>query len=62
MTTNQLARYYQTLTPWERLPLLVAACQRGDAVVVRWGVSPDTWFGRLIATSSLAAWTVGDAG
>ena len=35
MTTNQLAHYYQTLTPWERLPLLVAACQRGDAVVVR---------------------------
>jgi hypothetical protein len=32
MTTNQLARYYQTLTPWERLPLIVAACQRGDQV------------------------------
>jgi hypothetical protein len=32
MTTKQLACYYQTLTPWERLPLLVAACQRGDAV------------------------------
>ena len=32
MTTKQLARYYQTLTPWERLPLIVAACQRGDAV------------------------------
>jgi hypothetical protein len=31
MTTKQLARYYETLTPWERLPLLVAACQRGDA-------------------------------
>src|SRR5262249_40881116 len=32
MTTNHLDRYYQTLTPWERLPLIVAACQRGDAV------------------------------
>ena len=32
MTTNHLARYYQTLTPWERLPLIVAACERGDAV------------------------------
>ena len=32
MTTKQLARYYQTLTPWERLPLIVAASARGDVV------------------------------
>jgi hypothetical protein len=32
MTTKQLARYYPTLTPWERLPLIVAASLRGDAV------------------------------
>jgi hypothetical protein len=32
MNSNQLANYYETLTPWERLPLLVAARQRGDAV------------------------------
>ena len=32
MPTNHLARYYQTLTPWERLPLIVATCQRDDKV------------------------------
>jgi hypothetical protein len=32
MNTNGLARLYDTLTPWERLPLLVAASARGDAV------------------------------
>jgi hypothetical protein len=32
MNSDHLARYYQTLTPWERLPLIVAACERGDAV------------------------------
>jgi hypothetical protein len=32
MNTDQLARHYETLTPWERLPLIVAACERGDAV------------------------------
>jgi hypothetical protein len=32
MNTDQLARRYETLTPWERLPLIVAACARGDAV------------------------------
>jgi hypothetical protein len=32
MTTKKLSRYYQTLTPWERLPLIVAASERGDAV------------------------------
>jgi hypothetical protein len=32
MTMKQLARYYPTLTPWERLPLIVAASERGDAV------------------------------
>jgi hypothetical protein len=32
MNTNSLARHYETLTPWERLPLIVAARERGDAV------------------------------
>ena len=32
MTTKQQARYYQTLTPWERLTLIVAASVRGDGV------------------------------
>jgi hypothetical protein len=32
MNSDHLARYYETLTPWERLPLIVAACERGDAV------------------------------
>jgi hypothetical protein len=31
-TTARLARLYDTLTPWERLPLLAAAAARGDAV------------------------------
>jgi hypothetical protein len=30
MNTNRLARQYQNLTPWERIPLLVAADARGD--------------------------------
>jgi len=32
MNSDHLARYYPTLTPWERLPLIVAACARGDRV------------------------------
>jgi hypothetical protein len=32
MNTDPLARHYEVLTPWERLPLLVAASARGDAV------------------------------
>ena len=32
MNTNGLARRYEALTPWERLPLLVAASARGDEV------------------------------
>jgi hypothetical protein len=31
MNINHLARYYQTLTPWERLPLIMAASGRGDS-------------------------------
>jgi hypothetical protein len=34
MTTTRLARDYDVLTPWERLPLLVAAAARGDTVEV----------------------------
>lgn len=30
MSTDQLARHFETLTPWERLPSIVAACERGD--------------------------------
>lgn len=30
MNTKQLAKNYATLTPWERLPLIVAADERGD--------------------------------
>src|SRR5947209_20597717 len=32
MNTNGLARHYDTLTPRERLPLIMAASARGDAV------------------------------
>lgn len=32
MNSGHLARHYQTLTPWERLPLMVAAAERGDVV------------------------------
>jgi hypothetical protein len=32
MNSDHLARYYETLTPWERLPLLVDASARGDKV------------------------------
>jgi hypothetical protein len=32
MTTNPVSRWYDRLTPRERLPLIVAAAQRGDAV------------------------------
>ena len=32
MNTNPLARYYEVLTPWERLALLVAAAGRADEV------------------------------
>ena len=32
MTTNPVSRMYDCLTPRERLPLLVAAARRGDAV------------------------------
>jgi hypothetical protein len=32
MNTNTLARHYETLTPWERLPLMVAATARGDDI------------------------------
>jgi hypothetical protein len=32
MNTDPLARHYEVLTPWERLPLLVAASARDDAV------------------------------
>jgi len=32
MNSDPLARHYGALTPWERLPLLVAASARGDAV------------------------------
>ena len=32
MNTNSLSRFYDTLTPWERLPLLVAAAVRDDEV------------------------------
>jgi hypothetical protein len=30
MNTNSIAKHYETLTPFERLPLIVAACYRGD--------------------------------
>jgi hypothetical protein len=30
MNTNALARHYDKLTPWERLPLIMAASARGD--------------------------------
>jgi hypothetical protein len=32
MTTNPVSRLYDRLTPRERLPLLIAAARRGDAV------------------------------
>jgi hypothetical protein len=32
MNTALLARHYDVLTPWERLPLLVAAAARADEV------------------------------
>jgi hypothetical protein len=32
--TTRLARHYDVLTPWERLPLLVAATARGDTVEI----------------------------
>ena len=32
MNTAHLAQHYSALTPWERLPLLVAASARGDAL------------------------------
>src|SRR5690348_10803104 len=32
MNSDHLARHYEALTPWERLPLIVAASARGDAV------------------------------
>jgi hypothetical protein len=32
MNTNALARQYDKLTPWERLPLILAAIDRGDDV------------------------------
>src|ERR1700682_4117959 len=41
MDTTKLAKYYPTLTPWERLPLLLAASGRGD----------DTELQRLVATA-----------
>jgi hypothetical protein len=34
MNTDALARQYETLTPWERVPLLLAASARGDQVEV----------------------------
>jgi hypothetical protein len=30
MNTKGLARHYAILTPWERLPLILAASARGD--------------------------------
>ncbi len=30
MNTSSLARQYEKLTPWERLPLILAASARGD--------------------------------
>jgi hypothetical protein len=36
MKTTGLARYYDTLTPWERLSLLVAAKARGDHTEEQW--------------------------
>jgi hypothetical protein len=30
MNVNALTKYYDTLTPWERLPALLAASARGD--------------------------------
>jgi hypothetical protein len=30
VNTNSLAKHYETLTPWERLPLILAASARGD--------------------------------
>ena len=35
MNTHALARYYEVLTPWERLALLVAAAGRADEVESR---------------------------
>jgi hypothetical protein len=32
MNTNGLAKHYHRLTPWERLPLIIAAADRGDLV------------------------------
>jgi hypothetical protein len=32
MNTDHLARHYEVLTPWERLPLIVAASARADEV------------------------------
>src|ERR1700680_3357005 len=34
MNTNGLIKHYDLLTPWERLPLTVAALARGDDVEV----------------------------
>lgn len=30
MNTTKLAKHYESLTPEERLPLIIAACCRGD--------------------------------
>jgi hypothetical protein len=49
-STNGLARMYDKLTPWERLPLLLAARRRGDEVES----------GRLAATAPKIACQVPD--
>jgi hypothetical protein len=46
MNANRLARMYDRLTVWERIPLLIAADARGD----------DTEYQRLLDTSPPRAW------
>jgi hypothetical protein len=48
--TNGLARMYNKLNPWERLPLIMAARRRGDEVES----------GRLATTAPKLAWQVPD--
>jgi hypothetical protein len=50
MNINNLAKHYDTLTAWERLPLIVAAQQRGDWQEVR----------RLAASAPCHEWRVPD--
>jgi hypothetical protein len=50
MNANGLAKYYDTLTPWERVPLLIAALAHGD----------DTEFSRLKTSAPRLLFEVSD--